>query len=174
MNRPPPAPDSTLRIKTPCPKRWSELIGDDRRRFCSECSLHVHNATQLTREETRELIASAESRVCLRVEYDASGAPLFRERARDKAARAARWALSAAAGLLAACNGGLPSSAQESTGQLNGGAGPSPTGQVITTEKIGDFAVPQAPRIERLGEVATVPEPASLPPLDAPVRPGGR
>ncbi len=173
MTRAPHSPESVLEIQKPCPKRWGELIGDEKRRFCSECSIHVHNATQLTREETRELIASAESRVCLRVEYDASGTPLFRERARDKAARAARWALSAAAGLLAACNGGLQSSAPESSGQLNGGAGPSPTGQAITTEKLGDFAVPQAPRIERLGEVATISEPAPLPPLDAPVRPGG-
>jgi hypothetical protein len=183
MNRPPHAADLGIQIRTPCSKQWSELIGDDRRRFCSACSLHVHNATQLTRAEATELITSGESRVCLRVEYDASGAPLFREPAPagaragvswNRAARAGRWALSAFAGLLAACNGGVQSSAPENGGAPNGGVPASRLGQVLTTEKVGDFAAPQPPRIERLGEVAPAPEPASLPPLDAPVRPGGR
>jgi hypothetical protein len=183
MNRLPPASDSLLEIKTPCPKRWSELIGDDQRRFCSACSLHVHNAAQLTREETTELVTSSESRVCLRIEYDAHGAPLFREPApaaasagvaRNHATRAARWALSAVAGLLAACNGSVQPSTPPSDGQPNGGPTSTRMGEVCTTEKLGDVAAPREPRFEMMGGVSPEPDPTELSPAEPLERPAGK
>src|SRR5688572_529146 len=112
-----------LQIRTPCPKSWSELSGDGKQRFCSQCSLHVHDGAQLTRDEARQIVTQATSRVCMRLQYDASGAPLFKDvpqmtavRAkgpRSLLARAAQWGLSAAASVLAACDGSVPAAVPE-------------------------------------------------------------
>lgn len=101
-------PLSDLRIPVPCPMRWGELQGDGRKRFCSSCSLHVHDTAQLTRSEARELLDEAAGRVCLRIEYDASGAACFRE---GRWASLWRGAVAALAGLLALCGTGGKSQA---------------------------------------------------------------
>lgn len=44
-------PDLLPHISSPCPKKWDELIGCDKRRFCSECQLHVHNLSAMTARE---------------------------------------------------------------------------------------------------------------------------
>lgn len=67
-----------LRIQTPCPKSWGELSGDDRKRFCSQCSLHVHNAAELTRREAEDLVQASDGRVCMRMVVDEQGQPQFR------------------------------------------------------------------------------------------------
>jgi hypothetical protein len=46
-----------LQIHNPCPKTWAELSGDDSKRFCSDCSLHVLNAARLSRSEAQTLVA---------------------------------------------------------------------------------------------------------------------
>lgn len=33
----------TLRVERPCARRWSDLVGDDVRRFCGDCDKHVFN-----------------------------------------------------------------------------------------------------------------------------------
>ncbi len=168
-----PSPEqSPIQIKTACPKNWAELVGDDKKRFCSECNLHVHNAARLTQVEASTLVAKANSRVCMRIEYDASGAPVFRDShpavgiKPRSASRFARWALSAAAGLLAACNGSIPTpAATDPVPGTNGGETPSKMGKVVSTE-LGDVAVPLPAPIERLGEANVVhppPEPSTQP-----------
>lgn len=52
-------------IDRPCPKRWAELVGDERRRFCSACSLHVTNLSALTRTEAEGFLAASTGRVCV-------------------------------------------------------------------------------------------------------------
>lgn len=52
-------------IERPCTKRWSELVGDEKRRFCSECSLHVTNLSALTRAEATDFLSAREGRVCV-------------------------------------------------------------------------------------------------------------
>jgi hypothetical protein len=58
-------------IERPCPKRWSQLAGDEKRRFCSECALHVTNLSALTRAEAAGFLAASTGRVC--VTYVPSG-----------------------------------------------------------------------------------------------------
>jgi hypothetical protein len=99
---------SELHMPHPCPKRWGELQGDNRKRFCSSCSLHVHDTALLTRAEARELLGNGAARVCLRIEYDASGSARFRE---GRWTRVRRCVLAAAAGLLAFCSAGGKSQA---------------------------------------------------------------
>lgn len=145
-----------ISIRTPCPKRWEELAGDERRRFCSECCLHVHDSAALTREEAGELVRGAGQRVCMRIEYDSAGAPLFREPARGLA-RLSRWALSAGAALLAACQGSVATQ----PGDPAPVQPPSKMGRVAAPAVMGDVAVAPAAPVERLGEAVARPDPAA-------------
>jgi|SRR5690349_1040401 len=159
---------SELSIRTPCPKRWEELSGDGRKRFCSECSLHVHNAAAMTRREAEALVARADGRVCMRIECDPTGAPVFRE---THAARLSRWALTAGAALLAACHGGQaptpaapPSRPVEAPAPLGGVTAPEVLmGKVAPAERMGDVATPSPKPRATLGEAAPA-APAQPPP----------
>jgi hypothetical protein len=53
-----------IRIASPCHARWEDMAGDDRKRFCCECSLHVYNLSAMTRDEAVELVSGAEGRLC--------------------------------------------------------------------------------------------------------------
>lgn len=165
--------ETPLRIQTPCPKRWDELSGSGAKRYCSECRLHVHDAAQLTKAEAQALVSSATSRVCMRMEYDAAGEVVFRDHRalqpiaasnlRGPIVRAARWAMTAAAGVLAACQGGS-SDACSPTSPSNTAPTSTEMGKVSTTV-LGDVATP--PRIEKLGEVHVVdPPPSPTPPRE--------
>ena len=164
----PNRPTHDLRIQTPCPKTWEQLAGSGAKRFCSECSLHVHDASQLTRVEAERLVAGATSRVCMRMQFDAAGAPLYREAAGRStfASRMSRWAVSAVAGLRAACHGAEPVDGAGGE-DLQPGTSETTTkmGVMIATEKLGDVAVPAPPQPRALlGEVAPEPPPLQSPP----------
>ena len=159
--------DAPLQIQKPCPKTWSELAGDEKKRFCSTCCLHVHNAAELTRMEALTLAADTGARVCMLFQLDPDGAPVFRdsmpvahvqERPRPLA-QLSRWALSAAAGLLAACHGS--STTASGTGANDGQT--SKMGQVQSTELLGGVALPQPQPPERMGEATVRIEPAPTP-----------
>jgi hypothetical protein len=53
--------------------RWSDMNGDDSRRFCHHCNLHVYNIAALTRAEAESLITRAEGRVCAQLFRRADG-----------------------------------------------------------------------------------------------------
>lgn len=165
MTLPSEHPEVPLRIQTPCPKSWSELTGSGSKRFCSECSLHVHDATQLTAAQARELVNNSSSRVCMRMEYDASGAPVFLDTLPSQAespklVRFARWALTATAGLLAAC-GDVSTLAPNDPNAVTDPATTTTAMGKICAPTMGEVAVP--PRIERLGDVATPPPAPAAP-----------
>src|SRR4051812_16250421 len=64
-----------FKIKNPCPKNWDEMVGDSRKRFCSECQLHVHNLSTLTESETQKLIQNP-GRLCVAYFQDSKGGVL--------------------------------------------------------------------------------------------------
>ena len=55
-----------IRIASPCKSDWDKMYGDDRRRFCSECSLNVYNLSDMSREEAERLVMNSEGRLCVR------------------------------------------------------------------------------------------------------------
>jgi hypothetical protein len=99
-------PQQSLRVHTPCHRAWESLEGDRERRFCSDCSLHVLDAALLTREQALRIVRESSGRVCMRLECGPSGQAIFRDS--PKRERLAVLALSAAAGLLAACDEATP------------------------------------------------------------------
>ena len=75
-------PDFTvenLRVATPCPKAWDDMVGDHRVRFCDQCHLNVYNLAELTQKETQQLIAASEGRLCGRLFRRADGTVLTKD-----------------------------------------------------------------------------------------------
>jgi hypothetical protein len=68
-----------LRVATPCPKEWDDMVGDDRVRFCDHCHLNVYNLAELTQKETQRLISSSEGRLCGRLYRRADGTVLTKD-----------------------------------------------------------------------------------------------
>ena len=68
-----------LRVATPCPKAWDDMVGDQRVRFCDHCHLNVYNLAELTQKETQHLIATSEGRVCGRLFRRADGTVLTKD-----------------------------------------------------------------------------------------------
>lgn len=92
--------DLQLYVAEPCSVSWDEMTGDDERRWCAKCALHVIHGTSLTRLEALRLVQNATDRVCMQLELDATGAPRFRP---ESPTRAPRWMAPASAAILAAC-----------------------------------------------------------------------
>jgi len=62
-----------LQVVSPCPKRWSELEGDAKRRFCSECELHVHNLSAMDERARAAFVAGRGDHACISYELRADG-----------------------------------------------------------------------------------------------------
>jgi hypothetical protein len=56
-----------VKIAAPCPANWDDMVGDDRVRFCGECTKNVYNVIELTREEAENVIREHEGDVCMRL-----------------------------------------------------------------------------------------------------------
>jgi hypothetical protein len=68
-----------LRVATPCPKAWADMVGDDRVRFCDHCSLDVYNLAELTEKETQSLILASEGKLCARLFRRADGTVITKD-----------------------------------------------------------------------------------------------
>lgn len=55
-----------VRIAAPCKADWDQMMGNERVRFCSQCSLNVYNLSSLTRADAESLITRSEGRLCVR------------------------------------------------------------------------------------------------------------
>lgn len=60
------SPLNNIKIASPCSAEWEAMYGDNRKRFCGECSLNVYNLSGMTRDEAENLIQNAEGRLCVR------------------------------------------------------------------------------------------------------------
>jgi hypothetical protein len=68
-----------MRIASPCHVGWENMTGDDRTRFCDQCSLHVYNISAMTRDEVASLVTKTEGRICARLYRRADGTILTRD-----------------------------------------------------------------------------------------------
>lgn len=79
-----------LVISNPCPKDFESMHGNGPRRFCDHCQKHVHNLSDMTRDEAVELLReNASSHLCVVYRFDASDRVVFREDAPRPNARGA-------------------------------------------------------------------------------------
>lgn len=52
-------------IEKPCPVKWESMVGDEKRRFCEHCQLHVHNLSAMTTSERDDVLAPGSERKCI-------------------------------------------------------------------------------------------------------------
>ena len=92
-------------VAAPCPVKWEDMKGDEKRRLCAQCDCYVLKATQMTDEEVTEAITRAASgqRVCMQFYKRADGTILTKNcpvgvaAMRARAGRFVRWAAGAVA-----------------------------------------------------------------------------
>jgi hypothetical protein len=60
-------------VAAPCNIGWDNMIGNERVRFCGQCSLNVYNLSAMTRSEAERLLSQAEGRLCVRYYRRADG-----------------------------------------------------------------------------------------------------
>ena len=100
-------PLERVKVAAPCPADWSRMVGDERMRYCDQCSLHVYNLSGMTRREAEALVTNSEGRLCVRYFRRADGTILTRNcpvglsALKRRAARAATATLTAAVGFFA-------------------------------------------------------------------------
>src|SRR5919107_4089342 len=102
------SPLDGVRVAAPCSADWERMSGDERVRFCAECSLNVYNLSAMTRREAEALVTSAEGRLCVRYYRRADGTILTRNcpvglsALKRRAAHAATATMTAVLGFFAA------------------------------------------------------------------------
>ena len=69
-------PLDKVQIAAPCSADWNQMIGNQRKRHCSECKLNVYNLSEMTQREAENFLINAEGRVCLRIYRRADGTVL--------------------------------------------------------------------------------------------------
>src|SRR5947209_13558632 len=67
-----------VRVAAPCRADWEKMVGDERMRYCGQCSLHVYNLSGMTRKEAEALVANTEGSLCVRFYRRADGSVLTR------------------------------------------------------------------------------------------------
>lgn len=72
-------PLKNVRIASPCSADWNEMYGDDRKRFCGDCSLNVYNLSGMSRDEAEALIMNAEGSLCVRFYRRADGSIITKD-----------------------------------------------------------------------------------------------
>ena len=68
-----------IRIASPCPITWEQMVGDDNVRFCNHCRLNVYNLSALSRAEADALLNSTEGRLCARLYRRSDGTVLTKD-----------------------------------------------------------------------------------------------
>jgi hypothetical protein len=101
-------PLEQVRVAAPCPADWEKMVGDERMRYCDQCSLHVYNLSGMTRREAEALVTSSEGRLCVRFYRRPDGTILTRNcpvglnALKRRAAHAATATMTAVLGFFAA------------------------------------------------------------------------
>lgn len=83
----------SIKIAAPCNVDWDSMTGDERKRLCGQCKLHVYNIEKLTSAEVVSLIQENEGKVCMQIYRRKDGTiltencPAGLRKLRDKAKR---------------------------------------------------------------------------------------
>src|SRR5687767_12416440 len=67
------SPLDNIKIASPCSADWSEMYGDERKRFCGDCKLNVFNLSGMTKYDAENLLMNSEGRICVRYFQRADG-----------------------------------------------------------------------------------------------------
>jgi hypothetical protein len=123
------------------------MTGDDRKRFCGQCRLHVYDVAGLSRREAEALLLHSEGRVCARLTVRADGTLVTKDcgRVRAAIARRLRWVRVAAAAVLGAV--GLTSCRPSATGAQGGAPRMRPEALHVTAGVVMPPPQPEPPPV---------------------------
>ncbi|MFZ1702520.1 MAG: ankyrin repeat domain-containing protein [Pyrinomonadaceae bacterium] len=89
----------SVEVKSPCTEEWNAMEGSDKVRFCSHCSKHVNNLSEMTRKQATRLVRDSDGKLCIRYIADPrTKRPMFA----DQLLQITRRAPSVAAGVMSA------------------------------------------------------------------------
>jgi len=69
-------PLDRINIASPCTASWDAMSGDEKSRFCGQCSKYVYNLAAMTEAEAQQLIQDQERDLCARLYRRADGTVL--------------------------------------------------------------------------------------------------
>ena len=70
----------SVKVGTPCSEDWHKMEGTDAIRFCSHCTKHVNNLSEMTRKEAMRLVRSSDGNLCIRyIPNPVTQRPMFAE-----------------------------------------------------------------------------------------------
>src|SRR5262245_8533744 len=147
---------SQVRIPNPCPVPWSDMTGDERVRFCSQCGRHVYHLAHMTAEDGARLLAARGDDLCVQIARRRDGTVVTADAPgpATPASRFARWLhvlapIWAGILLLTGCQGRPPHERRPEGRQIHeilGGKTECPRPQSRDEPKIGAAPVsPAAP-----------------------------
>ena len=106
------SPLDHVAVAAPCNVGWDNMVGNERVRFCGQCSLNVYNLSAMPKREAEQLVSQTEGRLCVRYYRRADGTiltkncPIGLRALKRRLSRVASASISAAlsffAGILAA------------------------------------------------------------------------
>jgi hypothetical protein len=154
-------PLERVKVAAPCPADWSKMVGDERVRYCDQCSQHVYNLSGMTRREAEALVTSAEGRLCVRFYRRADGTiltqncPVGLSALKRRAAHAATATMTAVLGFFAALGLNFGVERALSPMSMNSVRGLTParvfTGEVASPPMVGKLvAIPRMGKIKPL------------------------
>ena len=62
-----------VRVATPCPANWDEMVGGERVRYCRSCEKNVYNLSEMTKDEAENLLQTHDGKLCIRYYQRADG-----------------------------------------------------------------------------------------------------
>src|SRR5437867_3186729 len=67
-----------IEVKSPCHEEWSDMLGNDKVRFCSHCAKDVNNISEMTRKQAMRVVQKFNGRLCVRYHIDPkTNRPIF-------------------------------------------------------------------------------------------------
>lgn len=91
-----------LRIASPCKADWSQMVGDERVRYCGQCRKNVYDLSGMRRDEATALIRDRTGELCVRLWRRADGTVITADcPVGERTRRVRRLAVIAGGGLLA-------------------------------------------------------------------------
>jgi hypothetical protein len=167
-----------IRVASPCHARWNDMDGDERARFCGQCSKHVFNLSSMTRGQIETLVREKEGKFCGRFHRRADGTMLTADcpsRLRKMRGRLAKLggALGALVLSVLGCSGRQANPNRGETGQVLMGDVAMPVAVGATNkppEIMGKIALPEPPQPPNpnarvlMGEVEFIPQTNSVRP----------
>jgi hypothetical protein len=67
------SPLDHVTVAAPCNVGWDNMVGNERVRFCGQCSLNVYNLSAMSKGDAERLVSQTEGRLCVRYYRRADG-----------------------------------------------------------------------------------------------------